>query len=67
MLTTSVIIPVYNGHNTLQSCLQALQNQNRPPDEIIVVDLDIVGRGVEVYAVFSVVLECVVHKCGVVC
>lgn len=35
----SVIIPVYNGCQTLPACLQALQfHQTRPPDEIIVVD-----------------------------
>jgi glycosyltransferase involved in cell wall biosynthesis len=34
----SVIIPVYNGGRTLPTCLQALQNQTQPPDEIIVVD-----------------------------
>ena len=37
-LTASVIIPVYNGAQTLPACLQALQQQNRPPEEIIVVD-----------------------------
>lgn len=34
----SVIIPVYNGRQTLADCLQALQNQTHPPDEVIVVD-----------------------------
>lgn len=34
----SVIIPVYNGSQTLPACLQGLQNQTRPPDELIVVD-----------------------------
>lgn len=33
----SVIIPVYNGQQTLPACLQAVQHQTRPPDEIIVV------------------------------
>jgi GT2 family glycosyltransferase len=36
--STSVIIPVYNGVQTLPACLKALQAQTRPPDEIIVVD-----------------------------
>lgn len=34
----SVIIPVYNGAQTLPACLQALKNQTCPPDEIIVVN-----------------------------
>jgi glycosyltransferase involved in cell wall biosynthesis len=34
----SIIIPVYNGSQTLPGCLQALQQQSRPADEIIVVD-----------------------------
>ena len=37
-LSISVIVPVYNGGDTLAACLQALQNQTRLPDEIIVVD-----------------------------
>ncbi len=37
-LRLSVIIPVYNGAQTLIVCLQALHRQTRPPDEIIVVD-----------------------------
>lgn len=36
--TISAIIPVYNGSQTLPGCLQALRQQSRPPDEIIVVD-----------------------------
>ena len=34
----SVIIPVYNGRQSLPACLYALQCQTRPPDEVIVVD-----------------------------
>ncbi|GAB4482557.1 MAG: hypothetical protein OHK0031_05200 [Anaerolineales bacterium] len=34
----SVIIPAYNAAATLPACLQALQRQTQPPDEIIVVD-----------------------------
>lgn len=34
----SVIIPVFNGGRTLPDCLQAVQHQTHPPDEIIVVD-----------------------------
>lgn len=34
----SVVIPVHNGSQTLPACLQALQCQTHPPDEVIVVD-----------------------------
>lgn len=34
----SVIIPVYNGRQTLPDCLKALERQTHPPDEVIVVD-----------------------------
>jgi glycosyltransferase involved in cell wall biosynthesis len=37
-LSISVVIPVYNGAATLSAGLRALQEQTRPPDEIIVVD-----------------------------
>jgi glycosyltransferase involved in cell wall biosynthesis len=35
---TSVIIPAYNAADTIGRCLEALDGQTRPPDEIIVVD-----------------------------
>jgi len=34
----SVIIPVYNGGQTLSACLEVLRRQTHPPAEIIVVD-----------------------------
>ena len=37
-LAVSVIIPVYNGRQTLPACLEALQRQTHPPTEVIVVD-----------------------------
>ena len=37
-LAVSVIIPVYNGCQTLPGCLKALQRQTHPPAEVIVVD-----------------------------
>jgi glycosyltransferase involved in cell wall biosynthesis len=37
-LSTSVIIPAYNAENYLPFCLDALLQQSRLPDEIIVVD-----------------------------
>ena len=36
--TVSVVIPNWNGLRWLDPCLEALQAQDRPPDEIIVVD-----------------------------
>ena len=37
-LTVSVIVPAYNAEAVLPDCLQALQQQTAPPDEIIVAD-----------------------------
>ena len=37
-LKLSVVIPVHNGGQDLQLCLDALQTSTRPPDELIVVD-----------------------------
>jgi GT2 family glycosyltransferase len=34
----SVIIPVYNGGQTLPACLEALRHQTHPADEVFVVD-----------------------------
>jgi GT2 family glycosyltransferase len=34
----TVIVPVYNGSQTLPDCLEALQRQTHPPHEVIVVD-----------------------------
>ena len=34
----SVVIPTYNGINLIQPCLNSLREQERKPDEIIVVD-----------------------------
>ena len=34
----SIIVPAYNAAQTLPACLEALQRQTQPPDEIIVVD-----------------------------
>lgn len=36
--TVSVVIPVLNDAEHLRTCLEALQKQTRPPDEIVVVD-----------------------------
>ncbi len=37
-MTISVVIPMYNGEKFVTHCLEALANQTRPPDEVIVVD-----------------------------
>jgi GT2 family glycosyltransferase len=50
----SVIIPVYNGSQTLLACLQALQCQTHPPDELIVVDDGSTDRTVTIAARFGV-------------
>ncbi|NCV22291.1 MAG: glycosyltransferase, partial [Chloroflexi bacterium] len=34
----SVYVPCYNGEPWLQSCLSALIDQSRPPDELLVID-----------------------------
>jgi GT2 family glycosyltransferase len=50
----SVIIPVYNGAQTLPACLQALQAQTHPPDEIIIVDDGSTDESAAVAAQFKV-------------
>ena len=37
-MTISVIVCAYNEEHYLVPCLQSLQSQSRPPDEIIVID-----------------------------
>ncbi len=37
-LTVSVVVPAFNAAPILKNCLDALQSQTHPPDEIIVVD-----------------------------
>jgi len=37
-MTISVIVPSYNGSSTIRQCLESLLAQQRPADEIIVVD-----------------------------
>ncbi len=34
----SVVIPTYNHGHFLERCLHSIQNQTRPPDEIVIVD-----------------------------
>lgn len=36
--TISVIVPVYNGEVTLYRCLQAIEQQDQPPHELIIAD-----------------------------
>ena len=49
----SVIIPVHNGSQTLPACLQALKDQTRRPDEVIVVDDGSTDRTAAVAAGFG--------------
>ena len=37
-LSTSVIVPVWNGRDVLPACLEALAKQAMPPDQIILID-----------------------------
>ncbi len=37
-MTISVIVCADNEEHYLEPCLQSLQSQSRPPDEIIVID-----------------------------
>lgn len=50
----SVIVPVYNGSETLPLCLTALQQQSHPPDEIIVIDDGSTDDSADIAAGFGV-------------
>lgn len=35
-IRVAVLIPVYNGHEYLRECLESVQNQTRPPEQVLV-------------------------------
>jgi glycosyltransferase involved in cell wall biosynthesis len=37
-LTLSIVIPVYNEENYIGRCLEAIQQQTHPPDEVLIID-----------------------------
>lgn len=51
-LKVSVVIPTYNEEDTIEECLKALVAQERPLDEIIVVDNNSTDRTVEIVEEF---------------
>jgi glycosyltransferase involved in cell wall biosynthesis len=50
----SVIIPTYNSERTLRLCLEAVLDQTRPPDEVLVVDDGSRDRTLQIAAEFVV-------------
>lgn len=52
----SVVVPVYNGERTLAQTLRSLQESNRKPDEVIVVDDGSTDRSVEIARSFGVTI-----------
>jgi len=49
----SVIVPAYNAEDTIGQCLEALDEQTHPPDEVIVVDDGSTDRTVDVSKEFG--------------
>jgi glycosyltransferase involved in cell wall biosynthesis len=63
MLTSSVVICVYNKEETIFGCLTSLVNQTSPPDEIVIVDdlstdssLEVVRRFISTNSNFNFIL-----------
>lgn len=54
----SVVIPVHNGENDLQKCLEALMNSTRAPDELIIVDDASSDGSAQLAARFGTVVVC---------
>ena len=54
----SVVIPVHNGGEDLQKCLEALMNSTRPPDELIIVDDASTDGSAQLAASFGTVVAC---------
>lgn len=47
-LTLTIVIPVYNEENYLGACLESIEAQDEPPDEVIVVDNNSTDKTVEI-------------------
>lgn len=58
----SVVIPVHNGGDDLQKCLEALMNSTRPPDELIIVDDASTDGSAQLAARFGTVVVCQNHR-----
>lgn len=54
-LSVSIIIPVYNDEDHLKTCLDAIQNQSIPPDEVIVVNNNCTDKSMTVARSYSFV------------
>ena len=54
----SVVIPVHNGGNDLQKCLEALMSSARLPDELIIVDDASTDGSAQLAAKFGTVVVC---------
>lgn len=55
MLTLSLVIPVFNEENQIESCLKSIENQTVMPDEVIVVDNNCNDRTIEIVEKFKFV------------
>ena len=58
----SVVIPVHNGGDDLQKCLEALMASTRPPDELIIVDDASTDGSAQVADKFGAVVLCQNHR-----
>ena len=58
-MTTSVIIPAYNGAATLAAAIESILRQTRAPDEIIVCDDCSTDATAEVAARYGGRVECI--------
>ncbi len=58
----SVYVPCYNGEPWLQSCLSALIDQSRPPDELLVIDDGSTDASASIASAFGVVVRVISHS-----
>jgi glycosyltransferase involved in cell wall biosynthesis len=61
LMRLSVVIPVHNGGDDLQKCLEALRNSTRLPDELIIVDDASTDGSAQSAARFGTVVDCQNH------